>query len=83
VEKSGEEDSRIHLAATQVYIDEAFPRVELLARQVLGAVSKGDELRTQLSGLKKFTRYTPVNAVALRREIADSVLSVSRYHLSP
>ncbi len=83
VEKSGEEDSRIHLAATQVYIDEAFPKLDLLARQVLGAVSQGDELRTQLSGLKKFTRYTPVNAVALRREIADSVLGVSRYHLSP
>ena len=83
VEKSGEEEARIHLASTKVYIDGAFPKVELLARQVLGAVSQGDELRTQLSGLKKFTRYTPINAVALRREIADSVLSVSRYHLSP
>jgi alkylation response protein AidB-like acyl-CoA dehydrogenase len=83
VEKSGEEDARIHLAATQVYVDEAFPRVELLARRVLGAVSEGDELRTQLSGLKKFTRYTPINTVALRREIANSVLGVSRYHLSP
>jgi alkylation response protein AidB-like acyl-CoA dehydrogenase len=82
-EKSGEEDARIHLAATQVYVDEAFPRVELLARRVLGAVSEGDELRTQLSGLKKFTRYTPINTVALRREIANSVLGVSRYHLSP
>jgi alkylation response protein AidB-like acyl-CoA dehydrogenase len=83
VEKSGEEEARIHVAATKVYIDEAFPKVELLARQVLGAVSQGDELRTQLSGLKKFTRYTPINAVTLRREIADSVLGVSRYHLSP
>ncbi len=83
VEKSGEEEAKIHLAATKVYIDEAFPRVEILARQVLGAVSQGDELRTQLAGLKKFTRYTPINAVALRREIADSVISVTRYHLSP
>jgi alkylation response protein AidB-like acyl-CoA dehydrogenase len=83
VEKSREEEARIHVAATKVYIDEAFPRVEVLARQVLGAVSQGDELRTQLAGLKKFTRYTPINAVALRREIANSVLGVSRYHLSP
>ena len=83
VAKSGQEEARIHLAATKVYIDEAFPKVELLARQVLGAVSQGDELRTQLAGLKKFTRYTPINAVALRREVADSVLTVSRYHLSP
>jgi hypothetical protein len=57
--------------------------LDLLARQLLGAVSVGDELRTQLAGLKKFARYTPINAVGLRREIADSVLSVSRYHLSP
>jgi len=83
VEKSGEEEARTHVAATKAYIDGAFPRVELLARQVFGAVSQGDELRTQLAGLRKLTRYTPVNAVALRREIADSVLSVSRYHLSP
>jgi len=83
VEKSGQEDARIHLAVTQVYIDEAFPRVELLARQVFGAVSQGDELRTQLAGLRKFARYTPINAVALRREVANSILSVSRYHLSP
>ncbi len=83
VEKSGEEEARIHLAATKAYIDEAFPRVELWARQVLGAVAQGDDLRTQLAGLRKFTRYTPINGVALRREIADSVLSVSRYHLSP
>jgi len=82
-EKSGEDEARIHLAATKVYIDEAFPRVELLARQVLGSVSQGDDLRTQLAGVRKFARYTPINAVALRREIADSVLSVSRYHLSP
>ena len=83
VERSGEEEARIHLAATQVYIDQAFPRVELLARQVLGAVSEGDDLRTQLAGLKKFARYTPINAVALRREVANSMLGVSRYHLSP
>jgi alkylation response protein AidB-like acyl-CoA dehydrogenase len=83
VEKSGEDEARIHVAATSVYIDEAFPRIELLARQALAAVSQGDELRTQLAGLRKFTRYTPINAVALRREVADSVLTVSRYHLSP
>ncbi|MBW2121249.1 MAG: acyl-CoA dehydrogenase, partial [Deltaproteobacteria bacterium] len=83
IEKSGDEQARIHLAATEVYVDEAFPKVELLARHLLGAVSRGDELRTQLSGLKKFARYTPVNAVALRREIAESLLTVSRYHLSP
>jgi alkylation response protein AidB-like acyl-CoA dehydrogenase len=82
LEKFGEEEARVHLAVTRVYIDEAFPRVEVWARQVLGAVSEGDELRTQLAGLKKFTRYTPINGVLLRREIASSVLGVSRYHLS-
>jgi len=83
IDRSGEKEASIHVAIAQAYIDEAFPRVDLLARQLLGAVSQGDELRTQLAGLKKFARYTPINAVALRREIADSVLTVSRYHLSP
>jgi alkylation response protein AidB-like acyl-CoA dehydrogenase len=83
IERSGEEEARIHVAVTQAYVDEAFPRVELLARQVLAAVSQGDELRTQLAGLRKLSRYTPINAIALRQGIADSVLGVSRYHLTP
>jgi len=81
-QKEGEEQSKIHIAATQVYINDSFPRVDLMARQIFAAISEGEELRTQLMGLKKFARFTPINTIALRREIADSIIPVARYNLT-
>jgi len=81
-EKEGEEKSKIQIAATQVYINDSFPRVDMMARQVFAAISEGEELRTQLSGLEKFACLTPINTIALRREIADSIISVARYNLT-
>jgi alkylation response protein AidB-like acyl-CoA dehydrogenase len=82
IEKEGEEKSKIQIGATQVYINDSFPRVDMMARQVFAAISEGEELRTQLVGLKKFALLTPINAIALRREIADSIISVARYNLT-
>lgn len=81
-QKEGEEKSKIHIAATKVYINDSFPQVDIMARQVFAAISEGEELRTQLMGLKKFARFTPINAIALRREIADSIIPVARYNLT-
>ncbi|MBE9521846.1 MAG: acyl-CoA dehydrogenase family protein, partial [Proteobacteria bacterium] len=52
-QKEGEEKSKIHIAATKVYINDSFPQVDIMARQVFAAISEGEELRTQLMGLKK------------------------------
>jgi alkylation response protein AidB-like acyl-CoA dehydrogenase len=82
LQREGPEKSDIHIAATQVYIHEAFPCLDLMARQVFAAVSEGEELRTQLMGLKKLARYSPVNTIGLRRTIADSIIPVARYHLT-
>lgn len=81
-QKEGEEKAAIHIAATQVYINDSFPKVDLMARQIFAAVSEGEELRTQLMALKKLARYTPVNTIILRRKIADSVIPVARYNLT-
>jgi len=81
-QKEGEEKAKIQIAATKVYINDSFPRVDIMARQVFAAISEGEELRTQLMGLKKFARFTPINTIALRREIADSIIPVARYNLT-
>ena len=82
VQKEGEAASKIQLAATRVYINDSFAKVDLIARQIFAAISEGEELRTQLMALKKLARYTPANTVALRREVAESVIPVARYHLT-
>jgi len=78
-EKFGDEKSQIQKAMVKVYVNDAFDRVESFAKQALAAIAEGDILRTQLSALKKLTRFTPVNTVALRREIADFVMKTGRY----
>ena len=82
IEKEGEEKSKIQIAATQAYINDSFPRVDMMARQVFAAISEGEELRIQLSGLRKFAGFTPINTIAFRREIADSIIPVARYNLT-
>jgi alkylation response protein AidB-like acyl-CoA dehydrogenase len=75
----GEEKSQIQKAMVKVYVNDAFDRIEGFAKQAFAAIAEGDMLRTQLSALKKLTRFTPVNTIALRREIADSVIKIGRY----
>jgi len=79
MEKFGDEKSQIQKAMVKVYVNDALGRVEGFAKQALSAIAEGDTLRTQLSALKKLTRFTPVNTIGLRREIADSVIKIGRY----
>jgi hypothetical protein len=79
IEKFGDDKSQIQKAMVKVYVNDAFDRVEGFAKQAFAAIAEGDTLRTQLSALKKLTRFTPVNTVALRRGIADFVIKMGRY----
>jgi len=60
-------------------VNDAFERVKGCAKQTLSAIVERDTLRTQLFALKKQTRFTPINTVKLRREIADAVIKVGKY----
>ena len=79
MERFGDEKSQVQKAMVKVYVNDAFNRVEGFAREAFAAIAEGDTLRTQLSALKKLTRFTPVNTVGLRREVADSVIKIGRY----
>ncbi|MEW9031699.1 MAG: acyl-CoA dehydrogenase family protein [Planifilum fimeticola] len=79
LDKEGEEKARLKADLTRAYVFEAFPRIEQRARHILSAMEEGDVLRTQLSVLKKLTRYTPINEVALKRSIAKQVLEADGY----
>jgi alkylation response protein AidB-like acyl-CoA dehydrogenase len=62
-----------------IFADEAAGRMELDARRVLAVVSQGDELRAQLGIVRRLLRWLPVNAVALRRRIADRLCQVGSF----
>ncbi len=77
--KAGEDGAEIAEAIIQVYSVDAMMRIERWAKLIFAAISSGDTLRTQLSALKRLTRYLPANSVALRRKVADRMIKIGRY----
>jgi alkylation response protein AidB-like acyl-CoA dehydrogenase len=78
---SGRPRASLHAAAARLYTAEAAMRVEAAARQALAAMAAGDELRTLLAALRRVLKISPVNTVALRRELADAATAAGRYIL--
>jgi hypothetical protein len=63
----------------RVFVRDAMARIEATGRTVLAACSEGDTLRTNLAVLRRFTKYEPVDAIAVRRQIAGKLLEAERY----
>ncbi|ODG90430.1 MULTISPECIES: acyl-CoA dehydrogenase family protein [Bacillaceae] len=79
INKVGLAKSNQKLLYTQVFCQEAFNEIEAHAKETLVAVETGDTLRMMTSALRKFTRHTPINVIAKKREIAANVLADERY----
>ena len=62
-----------------VFVREAMETVEMAARAVLAGCVEGDTLRTNMAVLRRFAKFDPVNAIALRRGIAEHLLGLERY----
>ncbi|MFS0750960.1 acyl-CoA dehydrogenase family protein [Oceanobacillus sp. 1P07AA] len=79
ISKVGEEKSKQKLLYTEVYVQEAFNRIEAEAKDILVTVEDGDTLRMMLSSLRKLTRHTPINVVQKKREIAAQIIEEEKY----
>lgn len=62
-----------------VFLREAMDRVEVSARNVVGACSAGHALRENMATLRGFANYDPLDGVALRRNIAGRFLAAGCY----
>jgi alkylation response protein AidB-like acyl-CoA dehydrogenase len=67
---------------TAVLVRDAMAHIDVTARSVAAACSDGDTLRTNLVVLRRFSKYEPVDAIALRRQIAQRLLAAERYTVS-
>jgi len=74
---SGKSGSALEICA--VYLRDAAARIERFSRTVLSACSEGDLLRKHLVTVRGYADHTPVNSIALRRQIAARLLSSERY----
>jgi hypothetical protein len=69
----------LHLAAAQVFVNDAAARVEIAARDALAAMAEGDMLRVLSAALKRLMKLPPVNTVALRRTVEAALAERRRY----
>ncbi|MGA4711431.1 acyl-CoA dehydrogenase family protein [Bacillus safensis] len=76
---SGAEKNAQKLAYTQIFTQEAFLKIEAHAKESLIAMEEGDSLRMSLSALRKLTRFTPINVIAKKREVAKRIFEAEKY----
>lgn len=75
----GEQAAARYLDMTRVFCNDAIGRIEANAKNTLAAMAEGDELRTLLAALRRFTKHTPMNTVAARQAIAGVLIEANRY----
>ncbi|MBV8552665.1 MAG: acyl-CoA dehydrogenase family protein [Acidobacteriaceae bacterium] len=62
-----------------VFLRDAMTRIEVSGRNIVGACSAPEAVRTNMSVLRKLAVYDPLDSVALRTKIAKRLLDRERY----
>jgi alkylation response protein AidB-like acyl-CoA dehydrogenase len=75
----GEKAAARYVEMTQVFCNDAVGRIETKAKNTLAGLSEGDELRTLLAALRRFTKLQPMNTIAARQRIADEMIAANKY----
>ncbi len=63
----------------RVFASDSMEALNLYGRHAISAFNEGDELRMMLLGLKRFTKYDPVNTKKLRRAVANRMIEANDY----
>jgi hypothetical protein len=75
----GEDAAARYIDMTRVFCNDAILRIESNAKNLLAAMSEGDEARTMLAALRRFTKLSPYNTIAARQRIADVLIKANKY----
>lgn len=75
----GEEAAARYIDMTRVFCNDAVERIEARAKNTLAGMSEGDELRTLLAALRRFTKLTPMNTITARQRIADVLITANKW----
>ncbi|HWF02107.1 MAG TPA: hypothetical protein VHA06_00390, partial [Candidatus Angelobacter sp.] len=62
-----------------VFLRDTMARIQAASQNVLAACSVGNDLEHNMTALRSYAGYQPVNAIALRRTIAEKLLGSERY----
>ncbi len=75
----GEEAAAQYLDMTRVFCNDAVERIEARAKNTIAGMAEGDELRTLLAALRRFTKLTPMNTIAARQRIANVLIEANKW----
>jgi alkylation response protein AidB-like acyl-CoA dehydrogenase len=75
----GEDAAARYIDMTRVFCNDAVERIDARAKNTLAGMAEGDELRTLLAALRRFTKLTPVNTIVARQRIADVMIAANKY----
>jgi len=79
VDPQGEPSCATKLDMMRVFISNANERVAFNGRTAINSFAEGDEQRMMLLGLKRFTKYGPINTKEARRRIAKELIDANEY----
>ena len=79
VASQGESAAERYLDMTRVFCNDAVGRIEARAKSTLAGMSEGDELRTLLAALRRFTKLQPMNTIAARQRIANDMIAANKW----
>lgn len=69
--------TKVELAMAYMY--DTFPKLENWAKQAIAYMFEGEELRTNLSIVKRLSKYQPANILGIRQKIAKKILEEGKY----
>jgi alkylation response protein AidB-like acyl-CoA dehydrogenase len=75
----GEAAAARYIDMTRVFCNDSVERVEGIAKNTLAGMAEGDELRTLLAALRRFTKWTPINTIAARQRIANVMVAANKW----
>ncbi len=79
IARDGAEKHAAAIDASRLYTNDAVNRIDVAAKNALAAITEGDELRTLLAALRRFTKQDPLNTAAIRERLADKIVEAGGY----
>jgi alkylation response protein AidB-like acyl-CoA dehydrogenase len=79
VSQRGEEACKEQLEMMRVYVHDAADKIAKAGRDAINSFAEGDERMGMLSGLKRFTKTSPLNTKAARRVVAEKLVKENKY----
>lgn len=81
IEQKGIEKASVELAIVKTYFYDIADKIEKAGKDAIYSFAEGDEARMMLTGLKRFTKTTPINPKNERQIIANALIEKNSYYL--